>query len=94
MFYLANLRDLPCEACFTHVLLSLNIVSTHKTITWRKARLTSKTKFCALPSESARVYLAKFALHKCPRHVIPGQDQGPYLHELHNVNGIKCQPAS
>ena len=91
---------LPNEACFKfylaqcaftlrayshHVLLSLNIVSTHKAITQRKARLTSKTKFCALPSESARVYLAKSALHKCPRRVIPGQDQGSHLHELYNA---------
>ena len=53
--------------------------------------MTSKTKFCALPSESARVYLAKFALHKCPRHVIPGQDQGSYLHELHNADEATCK---
>ena len=30
-----------------------------------------------------KVYPRETAL--CPRHVIPGQDQGPYLHEMYNA---------
>ena len=27
---------------------------------------------------------------QCSRRVIPGQDQGPYLHELHNADEATC----